>query len=96
MSTTPRTPTKSFAHPLAQVKLNDAVNKETQNYLSHILFEECVWHEIYYVVDYFRRTTLGPSQIPLENNVGFITDARCPSHISHVFGFDSTARRLEQ
>jgi hypothetical protein len=51
---------------------------------------------IYYVVDYFRRTTLGLSQIPLENNVGFITDARCPSHISHVFGFDSTARRLEQ
>lgn len=45
MSTTPWTPTKSFAHPLAQMKLNDGVDREIQNYLSHLLIEESVWNE---------------------------------------------------
>jgi hypothetical protein len=45
MSTTPWTPTKSFAHSLAQMNLNDEVDKDIQNYLSHILIEESVWHE---------------------------------------------------
>ncbi|KAJ5359172.1 uncharacterized protein N7496_011585 [Penicillium cataractarum] len=81
MSTTPWTPTKSFAHPLAQIRLNDGVDRETQNYLSHILIEDTVWHEIYYVVDHFRRSILGLPQIPLEDSAGLLRR----SNIPHTF-----------
>ncbi|KAJ5216654.1 uncharacterized protein N7498_003061 [Penicillium cinerascens] len=66
ISTTPWTPTRDFPHPLAHISRSHEVDHEAQNYLSHLLIEKSVWHEIYHVVDYFRRAVLGLHRISIE------------------------------
>jgi sterol 3beta-glucosyltransferase len=45
MSSNPWTPTKQFAHPLANIQANDEMSFEVQNYLSYLLIEESLAHE---------------------------------------------------
>lgn len=45
MSTTPWTPTREFANPLAQIQVDDGIDRDMQNYLSFLLIEESLWHE---------------------------------------------------
>lgn len=45
MSNSPWTPTRRFGHPLAQIKTESEIDYQLQNYLSHLLVGESVWHE---------------------------------------------------
>ncbi|OJJ82968.1 glycosyltransferase [Aspergillus glaucus CBS 516.65] len=65
MSTTPWTPTRQFAHPLAHVQADSEMNRETQNYLSYLLIEESLLHEVYHVIDHFRQAVLGLQRLPV-------------------------------
>ena len=45
MSNSPWTPTRRFVHPLAQIEMGSEIDYQLQNYLSHLLVGESVWHE---------------------------------------------------
>ncbi|KAJ5538275.1 hypothetical protein N7494_007754 [Penicillium frequentans] len=64
MSTTPWTPTREFANPLAQIQVDDCIDRDMQNYFSFLLIEESLWHEISHVVDHFRQGILGLPGVP--------------------------------
>ncbi|KAJ5259456.1 hypothetical protein N7478_012437 [Penicillium angulare] len=67
MSTTPWTPTRQFAHPLAQLESGIEIDSQIQNYLSYILVEDSIQHEIHRVVDHFRQAVLGlPTSLCVE------------------------------
>ncbi|KAJ5727844.1 hypothetical protein N7493_005664 [Penicillium malachiteum] len=59
MSTTPWTPTRQFAHPLAQIETGSEIDYQIQNYLSYILVEDSIQNEVHLVIDYFRQAILG-------------------------------------
>ncbi|KAJ5088721.1 hypothetical protein N7456_012337 [Penicillium angulare] len=67
MSTSPWTPTRQFAHPLAQLESGSEIDSHIQNYLSYILVEDSIQHEIHRVVDHFRQAVLGlPTSLCVE------------------------------
>ncbi|KAJ5639533.1 uncharacterized protein N7484_007395 [Penicillium longicatenatum] len=69
MSTTPWTPTREFANPLAQIQVDECVDREMQNYLSFLFIEESLWNEVSHVVDHFRQGILGLPSLPAGRGV---------------------------
>lgn len=45
MSISPWSPTRRFAHPLAQIQGGSEVDLEVQNYISYLLVEDSLGHE---------------------------------------------------
>ncbi|OQD88336.1 hypothetical protein PENANT_c004G05317 [Penicillium antarcticum] len=78
MSTSPWTPTRRFAHPLAYFRASTEVEQEVQNYLSYTLIEESIWQECYHVVDHFRRAILGLPGLPLNGGGGVLRNLNVP------------------
>ncbi|KAJ5717184.1 hypothetical protein N7488_002830 [Penicillium malachiteum] len=67
MSTTPWTPTRQFAHPLAQIEAGSEIDYQIQNYLSYILVEDSIQNEVDLVIDHFRQAVLGlPTSLRVE------------------------------
>lgn len=44
-STSPWTPTRKFAHPLAQIETGSEVDRQIQNYVSYLLVEDSMQNE---------------------------------------------------
>ncbi|CAI7671731.1 unnamed protein product [Penicillium palitans] len=78
MSNSPWTPTRRFVHPLAQIETGSDIDYQLQNYLSHLLVGESVWHEVYSVVDHFRQAVLGLEQLSLSTGAGILRESKIP------------------
>ncbi|KAJ5969658.1 hypothetical protein N7501_005906 [Penicillium viridicatum] len=87
MSNTPWTPTRRFVHPLAQIETGSEIDYQLQNYLSHLLVGESVWHEVYSVVDHFRQAVLGLEQLSLSNGAGILREFKIPHTYLWSSGF---------
>lgn len=73
----PWSPTKEFAHPLANIKSSNADTGLT-NYMSYVLVEMMTWQGIGGVVNSFRRENLGLELIDSTWAPGMITRLRIP------------------
>ncbi|PCH02253.1 UDP-glucuronosyl/UDP-glucosyltransferase [Penicillium occitanis (nom. inval.)] len=78
MSISPWSPTRRFAHPLAQIQGGSEVDLEVQNYISYLLVEDSLGHEIYRVIDHFRRFTLRLPKLSLVKGMGFLGQFNIP------------------
>ncbi|KAJ5607135.1 hypothetical protein N7537_003754 [Penicillium hordei] len=87
MSNSPWTPTRRFVHPLAQIETGSEIDYQLQNYLSHLLVGESVWHEVYSVVDHFRQAVLGLEQLSLSNGAGILREFKIPHTYLWSSGF---------
>ncbi|OQD60735.1 hypothetical protein PENPOL_c021G04252 [Penicillium polonicum] len=87
MSNSPWTPTRRFVHPLAQIETGSEIDYQLQNYLSHLMVGESVWHEVYSVVDHFRQAVLGLEQLSLSNGAGILREFKIPHTYLWSSGF---------
>ncbi|KAF7519286.1 hypothetical protein PCG10_010148 [Penicillium crustosum] len=87
MSNSPWTPTRRFVHPLAQIETGSEIDYQLQNYLSHLLVGESVWHEVYSVVDHFRQAILGLEQLSLSAGAGILREFKIPHTYLWSSGF---------
>ncbi|KUM66843.1 hypothetical protein ACN42_g280 [Penicillium freii] len=87
MSNSPWTPTRRFVHPLAHIETGSEIDYQLQNYLSHLLVGESVWHEVYSVVDHFRQAVLGLEQLSLSNGAGILREFKIPHTYLWSSGF---------
>ena len=77
MFTMPWSPTRAFAHPLANLKSSDSGN-ETAKYLSYPLVDLMTWQGIGDLVNTFRTETLGLDEMGLGWAVGLLERLKIP------------------